>query len=172
MSPDREEAIKALDRLTDDELHDVIHALAEDPRVKRRKGLRGWWYRYAGSVAFVALIVIAAVGFFRTDAAIDGNDQAIATINKERAARVDTVSGVIDLFCTTNNDQDFLLGTLVEISLSGPRPEDLTQRQRRFIRIFEDALAELEDPEDCVALVKSFQAGKPIPPEAGNANDR
>jgi hypothetical protein len=61
--PDRQEALAALQGLSEHDLKLVIGELVLDPRVRRREGMRGWWYRYAGSVAFICLIAVAALGF-------------------------------------------------------------------------------------------------------------
>ena len=62
--PDRDEALAALRGLSEHDLKLVVGELTLDPRVRRREGFRGWWYRYAGSVAFVALVILGAAGFF------------------------------------------------------------------------------------------------------------
>ncbi len=71
--PDRDEALRALKGLSRDELYAVVGELVIDPRVRRREGLRGWYYRYAGSIAFAVLIVLSAAGFF----AIQGQSDAL-----------------------------------------------------------------------------------------------
>lgn len=178
MSPEREEAVKALDRLSDEQLHDVIHSLTQDPRVKRRVGFKGWWYRYAGSVAFVSIVLTGAAGFFVVDNTID-------TIEAERAARAESVSGIIDLFCSTNNAQDAALASLVDVSLNGQDSfgkgvEDLSAFATAVVtairevqaksadpvltEVFEEVLADLKEPTRCGQLVRRFQAGKEIPP--------
>lgn len=189
--PDREEAVKALDRLSDDQLHDVVHVLANDPRVKRRKGWRGWWYRYAGSVAFLALVFLGAWGFIRLEGfhvgpidvvgTTEANEEAIRQINAERAARTDVVASIIHDFCTTNNEQDTLLASLVKVSVdSGAtfgKGIDLSQltdfdiqvltsiakvqqlsedTDTHLTRLFERKLKSLQNTTDCEAKVASF----------------
>jgi hypothetical protein len=45
---------------------------------------KAWWGRYAGSVAFVALIVLATVGFFRIEAVASNAEEAAS--DAERAS--------------------------------------------------------------------------------------
>lgn len=69
--PDRKEIIDAIDAMTDEERSELLEQIVHDPRAKRRAGVRGWWYRYAGSVAFGLLILISAGGFFAIDDTAD-----------------------------------------------------------------------------------------------------
>lgn len=92
----------------------------------------------------------------------------ITRIENEREARAGSVADLIDLFCTQNNDQDTLLGTLVAISLEGAPPrERLNAQERDGLRVFREALFELRDPTECARLVLRFQEGEPIGPELG-----
>jgi hypothetical protein len=63
-TPDRDEVLAALQKLPPAELHQVLGAIVMDPRVRRREGLRGFWLRYAGSIAFVAVVIFCAAGLF------------------------------------------------------------------------------------------------------------
>lgn len=145
---------------------------------QRRTGLGGWWAKYAGSVAFVALIILGATGFFKIQNNVDA-------IQQERIARVDATSGIIRLFCDTNNEQDTTLAKLVEVSLNGGTfgegldPAKLTQfdiavltsiakvqrmtRDTTQIKVFRRELARLQDELPCGVLVESFLSGNPAP---------
>lgn len=83
--PDRDEALKALQELSDEELREIVDELVRDPRVRRREGWRGWWYRYAGSVAFVTLILIGAAGFFRIESVAEDAHDAATSANQTAA---------------------------------------------------------------------------------------
>lgn len=175
--PDREELFAKLDNLSDEELGKVLHRILNDPRT-RATGWRAVWRRWAGSIAFVSLVALAAAGFFRVEATVD-------TIEDERAARAQSVGGIIDLFCTTNNAQDATLAALVDVSLNGQESfgegvEGLTAFDEAVLgtiakvqqsnsdadqqRVFQAVLIDLEDPTRCEQLVRRFQAGKEIPP--------
>lgn len=176
--PDREEAYRALDRLSDEELHEIVHRIAQDPRVLRSTGIKGWWRRYAGSIAFLSLIALAALGFWQQGRTLD-------RIEQERTDRTESVTGIIEEFCGTNNKQDRTLARLVEVSLGGGGfgeevdPDSLTPFDLRVLttistvqamtkdsqleRVFERELKDLQDDTSCRALVKNFVAGEPIP---------
>lgn len=150
--------MRAIDRLSDADLHAIVHRMIEDPRVRQRAGFRGWWYRYAGSVAFVTLIAIAAAGFFKVEDTVD-------RIEAERAARAGSVAGIIQLFCATDNEQDALLAQLVGVSLAGAPPRaKLTEQELQGLRIFNQALRDLQDGLNCKVLVRRFDQGLPVPP--------
>lgn len=93
---------------------------------------------------------------------------AIWRVENERSNRAMSVAGLIDVFCTQNNDQDTLLGTLVAISLDGAPPrERLNAQEREGLRVFREALYELRDPTECARLVLRFEQGEPIGPSLG-----
>jgi hypothetical protein len=63
----------------------------------------------------------------------------LVTADKERQTRIETVSGVIELFCDINNEQDSTLASLVDVSASGASfgagvdPAKLTDFDREVI---------------------------------------
>jgi hypothetical protein len=110
-------------------------------------------------------------------------------IQDERQARSESISGIIELNCTTNNQQDALLAQLVEASLNQQGfavgvQVNLTAFDRNVIQtvrkvqkaesksaedtptalesVFDDALEDLKDTESCDQLVSSFLSGQEI----------
>lgn len=145
----REKLIEALEHLEPEQAA-ALRSLLEDPRVRRRPGLAGWWAKYRGAVAWVALLLICAFGFYQQDV--------------ERGNRIDTVSGVFTLFCQANNQQDERLGGLVAVSLPPRRGWDaLTERELEVVRTFSQERAELDDPLPCADLIALYREGGEIP---------
>lgn len=176
MSPDREEAIRALDRLSDEEIHDIVHRIAQDPRASRATGLQAKWRRWSGTIAFAFLVAFGAIGFWQVGGAVD-------QINKERAARTTSVSGIINQICQTNNSQDLLLALLVNastgqmqvVTIPNATKFDLAVEQTiakyqeaardsssSYLETFRKVEAELVDTDNCKDLVKHFQEGEPV----------
>lgn len=141
---------------------------------QRRGGFAGWWAKWAGTLAFATLITVGSIGFARTeeiasdahDAAADA-EAAVVGAEAEREARTNAVSGIIRLFCATDNRQDELLSSLVGVSLrSRPPRAQLTPEQLRGLRIFKAAQRDLKRPLRCQILVVKFLAGEPVPAAA------
>jgi hypothetical protein len=73
-----------------------------------------------------------------------------AHLRKERSERVKVQNAINAYICTTNNEQDGVLASLIAVSLgSSPPDSQLTEEQQAGKAIFERALYELEDRVNC-----------------------
>lgn len=73
-----------------------------------------------------------------------------AHLTKERVQRVKVQNAINAYICTTNNEQDGLLASLIAVSLgSSPSSAELTHEQQAGKAIFEQALVQLEDKTNC-----------------------
>lgn len=77
---------------------------------------------------------------------------------RERVQRIRVQNAINAYICTTNNEQDGLLASLIAVSLAySPSNSKLTNQQRAGKAIFEQALVQLEDTTEC----KSFRLPPP-----------
>lgn len=157
--------------------------------------------RFALRAMIVAIIIFtagSAIGFFKTEQAINSTNDAIDQINAERDARIDTVSQIIDQNCNTNNSQDQLLANLLTVALNADAafgenvdPNQLTdfdlkiqaaiskiQRLQQagppspVEQAFQKQIDTLKDLTPCQTLVALYIAGKPIPTNVETLNDK
>lgn len=145
-------------------------------------------------VAGVIFISAAAATAILLSGAITDNEDAIDQIQVERSARIDTVAGIIDQNCSTNNAQDRLLARLLRVSAnpdaggfgagvdlstlssfdlqvlgSIAKVQELTAEgpPNRLQRVFNAKRKELEALTPCQQLVARYLAGEPVPRRAG-----
>lgn len=79
-------------------------------------------------------------------------------LTRERAQRVKVQNAINAYICTTNNEQDGVLASLIAVSLASSPPDaELTREQLAGKAIFEQALVELEDRTAC----KTFKLPPP-----------
>jgi len=192
--PDKMKPDKPFEEMTTDELVD-FQRRREDKLIAEFVAEREAHERYRkrafrGYIVLFGAVLISLGGAY---AAISKNSEAIDKINDERAARTSGFSSIIERGCNTDNNQDLLLARLVAASLAQPPfgtgadlsnldafdvqvlnsindviqsiPEDSPLQQR-----FEEVQRQLEDTEDCKALVESVLSGEPIPPPS-DGND-
>jgi hypothetical protein len=140
---------------------------------RRAEGLRAWWGKWVGSIAFFSLLVVGIIGFTKLEntddeiaAAVKATSDNLAAIEAERASRVESVTSVIHLFCNTNNEQDAILAGLINVSLAASEGRDLNPQQEEGLAVFQAAADDLKKGLPCETIVERYLDGKPIPTKA------
>ena len=143
----------------------------------------------AMAVGGMVWVATASYAIWRTSEIASDASDAVATAEAERAARAQSVKGVITLFCGTDNEQDTILADLLRVTVEGNTqfgegveptslaPFDLQvltaivkvqQLQRasgtdETQAIFTAKLRELEDLLPCERIVRLYLAGEQVP---------
>lgn len=88
MSPDTREGVRALDSFTDEELGRISRRLLHDPQVLDAEGFAGWWRRWAGTIAFASLLLVAAIGITYVQHVASQSKTALCAFRTDLSARV------------------------------------------------------------------------------------
>lgn len=96
MSPDRAQAIRAVDDMPDEELAAIARRIVHDPRVQRAEGFAGWWQRWVGTIAFVTLVLFAAAGLFYVQHVANQTNAALCTFRTDLENRVAQTETFLD----------------------------------------------------------------------------
>jgi hypothetical protein len=155
----------------------------DEIRREMRYGLRAMM---VGGVLFIIAVLVVGQRFI--DVAQDASD-AVATAEAERAARAESVKGIVDLFCAIDNNQDSILAELVAASVESGgtfgKGIDLTAltdfdvavlssiakvqeldagaSDTHLERTFERNLRELEDLTPCQEIIDRYVEAEEIP---------
>lgn len=110
---------------------------------------RRFWRNYVGAIAFVAVLVVGAVGFWQIDNAVD-------SINTERSNRALVQTEINRYVCNENNKQDRILAKLIAVSIAGAEDRPLTGRQLRAYKVFLRAFRQLRAETPCNQIANAF----------------
>lgn len=124
---------------------------AHAPEDSRRHRFAVWWTRYAGSVAFVSLVLLAAAGAFRIDH--ESHARAVAIVESQREAceaslkpggvRYDQVADIEEQI-----QQSKRISPKLFPSIPAAQFKKLVKRANRHRRERQEALMDV----DCVTL--------------------
>lgn len=70
------------------ELAALARRIVHDPRVQRAEGLRGWWQRWVGSIAFVVIVLTAGIGLLYVQGIANANNRALCALRGDLETRV------------------------------------------------------------------------------------